>query len=153
MQMATPYSGAALLCAHFANALPASDHLLGPRDVDCTGIADIPYNDSCWATLNMTSWMKNWNTTTPRCNNTADGTNCCGPDGNKDEPWSRCFLRLALGDADYDCTQINLQSCSLEGFQLDSRYKASERPQLRYAVRNIYGQPFSQTLSPPKHLH
>ena len=134
--------GITLLCINDACASPTTGGLLATRDVNCTGGAGAVYDDSCWATLNMTSWIKNWNATTPKCSGSADGSDCCAPSNNPNEPWSTCFLRLALGDSDYDCSQINLKSCSLEGFVLASNYNTSvDMPQYRYAVRNIYGEP------------
>ena len=137
----------ALLFSISANATPTptstDDHLpkLEDRDIDCNGGNGAVYDNSCWNTLNMTSWLQNWNATTSRCNNSGDGSNCCGPSNNPNEPWSTCFLRLALSNSDYDCSQINLKSCSLEGFVLASKWNASDdMPRYRYAVRNIYGE-------------
>lgn len=111
----------------------------GAKAPTCSGDSKIPYDQSCWDTLQLSAWLDNWNKTTPTCDaNGGNGTDCCGPANNPDEPWTTCFLRLALGNSDYDCTQINDQACSLEGFQLNPDYLPSQRAQVRYIVRNIY---------------
>ena len=139
------FSAITFLSLRITNATPTppESHLqvLADRDIDCHGGNGAVYDTSCWNTLNMSSWLQNWNATTSRCSGSADGSNCCGPSNNPNEPWSTCFLRLALSDSDYDCSQINLKSCSLEGFVLASRYNGSiDMPRYRYAVRNIYGE-------------
>ena len=140
MHLAPLLGAVAAFCLHLTNALPTIEPDIEKRDVNCKGGNGAVYDTSCWNTLNMTDWIKNWNATTPTCSGSADGSDCCGPSNNPSEPWSTCFLRLALANADYDCSQINLKSCSLEGFQLASKYNLSnDMPQYRYAVRNIYG--------------
>ena len=66
------------------------------------------------------------------------GIRQCGPSGNPNEPWATCFLRLALGNADYDCSQINTKSCSLEGFQLAKGLNSMSTAQMRYVVRTLF---------------
>ena len=118
------------LCVH-ATAQPLSN-----RQVSCSGDPSIPYDPSCYGQLGINAWLQSWNKTVPRCTSASSGARCCGPSGNPNEPWSTCFLRLALGNADYDCSQINVKSCSLEGFQLAQGTNATA--QMRYIVRNLY---------------
>ncbi len=96
---------------------------LEDRDVSCLCSPSIPYDSSCYGTLGISAWLQN-------------STNCCGPRGNPNEPWSTCFLRLSLANADYDCSQINVKSCSLEAFQLAQGI--NDIAQTRYVVRNLF---------------
>ena len=119
-------------------ALPASENPPPKRAVNCLA-PNAPYDESCWSTLDLTNWLNNWNKTVPKCHGSDDGSKCCGPSNQPNEPWTTCFLRLSLGDADYDCTELNQKACSLEGFKLDSSVNGSSVAQTRYIIRNIYG--------------
>lgn len=113
----------------------------------CSGDSTIPYDQSCWDTLQLSAWLDNWNKTTPTCSASGgNGSECCGPANNPSEPWTTCFLRLALGNSDYDCSQINSQACGLDGFQLNPNYLPSQKAQVRYIVRNIYCKFFPQSI-------
>ena len=119
-----------------ATARPTLNLSLEDRDASCTGDPSIPYDSSCYGTLGISAWLQNWTVTTQRCSSAQNGSNCCGPSGNPNEPWSTCFLRLSLANADYDCSQIDVKSCSLEGFQLARGI--NDTAQTRYVVRNLF---------------
>jgi len=110
------------------------------RAVDCLDSA-APYDQSCWATLDLSNWITTWRTATPPCTYADDGAHCCNPSSAPNEPWTACFLRLALADADYDCDVLNSDSCSLAGFTLAPSLSldSTSSAQYRYTVRNIYG--------------
>ena len=127
-----------VMLAPLSHAWPATSEQVS-RGANCAGGSAAPYDEFCWSSLGLSGWLKEWNATAPRCGSFDDGTKCCGPNKNTNESWSTCFLRLALGDSDFDCTQINEKSCSLEGFRLSASANSSNAPQLRYVVRNIYG--------------
>ena len=130
---------AVLLSTKAILAMPIEEPTIRLRDLNCAGGPGAPYDESCWGSLGLSDWLKNWNATAPKCAGADDGSSCCGPSNNPNEPWTTCFLRLALGNADYDCSQINAKSCSLEGFTLSSKANSSDQAELRYVVRNIYG--------------
>lgn len=95
-----------------------------------------PYNETCWNTLHVAEYILKWEQETPKCppgNNTCIQTGCAS-----NEPWSSCFLRLATGTPDYNCTQINIGHCTLEGFPLKNP-NSTDMPIIRYAARNIFG--------------
>lgn len=112
------------------------------REVNCLD-PGAPYDESCWETLNLTNWITDWKTNAPTCTSADDGTHCCNPDTAPNEPWTACFLRLALANADYDCTVFNGDSCGLVGFELSPDIltlgNVTLSAQYRYIVRNIYG--------------
>ena len=56
------------------------------------------------------------------------------------EPWSTSFLLLALGQAGYDCTQIDVHSCT-NLYSLNPALPASVQPQYRHVLKNINGTP------------
>ena len=120
----------------YATALPTLDLPLESRAVSCTGDPSIPYDSSCYGTLGISAWLLNWNQTTQRCSPAQNGSDCCGPNGNPNEPWSTCFLRLSLANADYDCSQISIGSCLLEGVQ--PAKGVNDTAQTRYVVRNLF---------------
>lgn len=125
-----------LILSLYATALPTLDLPLEGRAVSCTGDPSIPYDSSCYGTLGISAWLLNWNQTTQRCSPAQNGSDCCGPNGNPNEPWSTCFLRLSLANADYDCSQISIGSCSLEGVQ--PAKGVNDTAQTRYVVRNLF---------------
>ena len=108
------------------------------RSVNCNGTSATPFDSSCYATLGISDWLKNWNKTVPTCSADQDGSTCCGPSGSPNEPWSTCFLRLALADSGHDCTTIKIKNCELEGFKLASSVNASDMAQTRYVIWTIY---------------
>ncbi|KAG8530597.1 uncharacterized protein KY384_004635 [Bacidia gigantensis] len=62
-----------------------------------------------------------------------DGSGCC----SSDEPWARCFLRLARGTNDQDCTVINNQKCGSD-IELDPGLNETTNHQVRYIQKNIH---------------
>ena len=67
-------------------------------------------NPSCWDTLDMTSWMSNWNTSTTICTATQSVLTPC--QCRIDEPWATCFMRLTYErnrTASYVCTDLTAQ--------------------------------------------
>ena len=113
---------------------------LESRAINCLD-ASAPYDETCWATLDLTSWVSNWKSTAPTCSDADDGAHCCYPSSALNEPWTACFLRLALASSDYNCNVFNGDSCALAGFELasDLNLDATSAAQYRYVVRNIYG--------------
>ena len=100
------------------------------RSINCSDL-HAPTDSSCWQELDLTTWLKNWNQTTPTCNEDQDGADCC----QIGEVWNTCFLRLAHRSPGSDCTQINAQACTW------SQYLAVDRdiaPQVFYVMTNIY---------------
>ncbi|KAL8992939.1 MAG: hypothetical protein Q9169_006721 [Polycauliona sp. 2 TL-2023] len=101
----------------------------------CSGDMSTPYNETCFETLKVGDYIVNWVQQTPKC---APGNNTCIQTGCKsDESWSSCFLRLATGTPDYNCTQISIGHCTVEGFPLKD-VDSTDMPRIRYAVRNIF---------------
>ena len=103
---------------------------LEPRSINCTDLG-APLDASCWATLDLSDWLTNWNNTTPTCTQDQDGAACC----LVGEAWNRCFLRLAHGSAGSDCTNINMQGCTWTQYLAVSHDIA---PQVFYIMTNIY---------------
>ena len=96
------------------------------------------FDYSCWSTLNVSTFLTNWVSTTPICTTNRsdvrmDGSGCCIPD----EPWGRCFLRLARGVDDQDCSVINDVKCGSE-IVMDPKISASIHHQVRYVQKNIH---------------
>ena len=112
-----------------------------PRQlVDCRDMA-AEFDESCWATLGLSDYLLDpltgWNATTRTCSTLDDGTDSDGSDCCEgDEPWSKCFLRLAHGVAGSDCSEINAQLCTWDS---TLAVAPSIAPQVRYVMRNIYG--------------
>lgn len=71
-------------------------------------------NPSCWDTLDMTTWMSNWNTSTTICTATQSVLTPC--QCRIDEPWATCFMRLTYErnrTASYVCTDLTMpQDCT-----------------------------------------
>lgn len=93
------------------------------------------YNETCWNTLIVAEYIVKWEQDVAKCpqdNNTCIQTGC-----KCNEPWSSCFLRLATGTPNYNCTQINIGHCTLEGFPLNNP-ESLDLPQNHYVVRNLF---------------
>ncbi|KAL8993090.1 MAG: hypothetical protein Q9169_006604 [Polycauliona sp. 2 TL-2023] len=112
------------------------------QQVNCTDPLAFFFQE-CWSILNVNEYLTNpqtgWLATTRICQNSGgrnvdnNGRNCC----KKDEPWSTCYLRLAIPKSDYDCTATNVDRCDsamLQGVNVDP----SIEPWVRYTVKNIY---------------
>ena len=96
------------------------------------------FDASCWDTLKLTDWLTGWNAYTPICTDDRsdprmDGSGCC----RQDEGWARCFLRLARGTNDQDCTVINDQKCASD-IEVDPSLPKDIMPQVRYIQKNIH---------------
>ena len=109
---------------------------LQTRAVDCSDPQT--FDESCWATLNIGDFLNNpttgWNITHTCTGTAADGLSCCAAN----EAWSTCFLRLALGTAGYDCTEINVHSCN-NLYSLNPALHPEDQAKYRYILKNIYG--------------
>lgn len=124
----------------YSIAIPVLDttlqHSLESRAA-CTANTAAVYDPACWDQLDIPDYLKQWNATVPRCRPDQDGSTCCNPSVTPNEPWSTCFLRLALNDSSIDCTEVNSKTCDMEPFTL--RTGIPNAAQARYAVRNILG--------------
>ena len=60
-------------------ALPSSEPGFAKRQtVNCTNLnPEAFYSASCWASLDLTNWLNNWNPPNI-CTDADDGINCCG---------------------------------------------------------------------------
>ena len=122
-------------CLLFVRASPIStDSDIGNLEIrqtaDCNNTRSVA-STTCWDELDIPDYLSGWNRTTPMCAASDDGHNCCQPE----EPWSKCFLRLAYGNTGSDCTQINPQRCSLN--RLSPGLDPSIASKVRYIVQNI----------------
>ena len=98
--------------------LPATNSS-SPNCTDLSSNTGATY-PSCWDTLGMNDWMFTWNFTTKTC--------------EPGEIWATCFLRLAYGSAEYDCSTLGSLNCSaprLGGPVTDAH--------VFYGAFNIYG--------------
>lgn len=130
---------AALACFSIAAASPVEIDSRDSRTakfearqaVNCTSLTS-GISTACWDELDIPSYLAEWNRTVPHCQITGgDGTGCCHPQ----EPWTTCFLRLAYGNPDSDCTTLNLEQCSLN--QISPDPDPSIASKVAYVVRNI----------------
>ena len=122
-------------CFLFAGASPISAGLdtgnLETRQApDCNDTSS-DASTTCWDELDIPGYILGWNLTTPICAGSDDGHDCC----QTQEPWSKCFLRLAYGQQGHDCTRIASQSCILT--LLSSSLDPSIASKVRYVVQNI----------------
>lgn len=89
-------------------AVAACQNLTTSTTNDGTTTTILPFPDpSCWVTLGMTDWMKNWNTSTTICTATQSVLTPC--QCRIDEPWATCFMRLTYErnrTASYVCTNL-----------------------------------------------
>lgn len=113
------------------------------QQVNCTDPYAFFFSE-CWGILNIQDYLidpeTGWIATTRICqdsggrNEDNNGANCC----RKDEPWSTCYLRLAIPGSDHDCTSTSVDRCDaamIQGIKVDP----SIHPYVRYTVKNIYG--------------
>ena len=122
-------------CFPFVGASPVSTNLdignLKTRQAaDCNNTSS-DASTTCWDELDIPSYILGWNLTTPTCTGSHGENDCCQPE----EPWSKCFLRLAYGQQGYDCTRLLSQSCTLN--QLSPSLDPSIASKVRYVVQNI----------------
>lgn len=96
------------------------------------------FDESCWDGLGLSQWLAGWSL--PTCadgqiNGKGDASNCCKSDDN----WSHCFLRVAVGEDLYNCTQFNTGSCAQVPQILSNTLNSTIVPQVWYVVKNIFG--------------
>ncbi|KAI9678359.1 MAG: hypothetical protein M1817_006306 [Caeruleum heppii] len=124
MRRSSLISALAFAAIHACTAAPVQE--LSPpvnverrASVDCrntsTGI-----DPSCWKTLGMAEWLRNWQAT--------ESTKC-----QQDEGFSGCFLRMNKLSGT-DCTVINQQSC---GSDITNDLDPAQ-PEVFYALYAIY---------------
>ena len=126
---------AALVAATLVSPSPIStSHLQRRQSVNCTDPNAIT-SGSCWEGLHLAEYLTEWNEKRPICstiNGTPeDGAHCCA----FNEPWSTCFIRLAMGNHGYNCIHINEGICP--NFEVD----ASTAPEVRYILGTMYSEP------------
>ncbi|KAL8970640.1 MAG: hypothetical protein Q9197_003707 [Variospora fuerteventurae] len=114
------------------------------QQVNCT-VPDALFFTECWQILNIHDYLTDsqtgWFSTTRICQNEAGssgenaGNGCCTPG----EPWSSCYLRLAIPKSNHDCTGANVNRCP-EGMVNDIVVEDPVLvPYVRYTVKNIFG--------------
>ena len=96
------------------------------------------FDYSCWDKLNISSYITKWAATTPICttdesDSRMDGSGCCTPG----EPWAKCFLRVARGKNDQDCSVISESKCGSD-IELNPTLNSSIRPQMMYVQKNLH---------------
>ena len=127
---------AASACLHPAPASPVdTDSHIAKHEArqaaNCTNLTSVA-STACWDDLNIPDYVVEWTRTVPNCQMTGgDGTECCHPQ----EPWTTCFLRLAYGNPDSDCTTLNSQQCALN--QISPGLEPDIASKTAYVVRNI----------------
>jgi hypothetical protein len=133
-------SAAFAISLTIASPVSSVDSFLSSRQlnvqplVNCTDLTSA-FDSSCWKTLDLSNYLNNattgWNKTTSICDITHDSSRCC----IAGEPWTTCFLRLAHGTGGSDCSEINVQTCSLDMHQTVT---ADMAPQVHYVMKTIY---------------
>lgn len=126
---------------------PSTTDLETRQSLNCNDLA-APFDSSCWGTsgLNVPDFLRRWKQNTPTCqgvystNATENTTACC----TQQESWSICFLRIAYRKSGYDCSEINLGSCT---WTLANIQGTTNVGPTNYALRNIYCKSFSQRMS------
>lgn len=113
------------------------------QQVNCTNRYALFFTE-CWDILNIHDYLvapgTGWINTVRHCQNTGgntwdnDGSNCC-VDG---EPWSTCYLRLAIPGSNHDCTSASTGRCG-DSMIDDINVAPAIYPYVRYTVKNIYG--------------
>ena len=130
------------LCAcmlSFAHALPFTDLQSRQTDDECSSAAQV-YRASCWDEFDVSTYLQNWNQTYSKttCGTVEDPLDCdTGRTCLSDEPWSSCYLRLALQKAGESCLSLDGQGCDANS-KLDPYLAPSILSQVRYTVRSIY---------------
>lgn len=124
---------AASACLHFTAASPvyANRHTRDLKMRATSNCSSLSANTGCWDELDIPNYLAGWNRTTPTCQASDDGSNCC----QSQEPWTTCFLRLAYGGTGSDCTTFNPQTCTVG--PLSPNLDPSIAPMVGYVVRNI----------------
>ena len=96
------------------------------------------FNETCWDSLNLTSWLSEWSL--PTCAS-GEFENCCRPTDN----WSNCFLRVATGVDLFNCTQFNTGDCAQTPTSLSNSLDPAIVPEVWYVVKNIFGKAVHRT--------
>ncbi len=131
----TTASPISTLSHYFRSPTLGEGHTLRKRQrVNCYNIRSA-FDSSCWGVLDLSDWLNNpttgWNHTHPPCDMTQDSSQCCVAG----EPWTTCFLRLGHGTGGSDCSQINVQTCSLD---LHQSVNDTVAVQYHYVMKTIY---------------
>lgn len=131
--------------AHLAKRSAEIYELEKRQQVNCTDPYALFFTD-CWKILNMKDYLvapgTGWINTVRYCQNSGgvnsdnDGSNCCVAN----EPWSTCYLRLAIPGSAHDCTSPSGGRCT-DGMINDIKVDPRIYPYVRYTVKNIYGTP------------
>ncbi|KAL6721039.1 hypothetical protein ACLMJK_000139 [Lecanora helva] len=109
------------------------------QQTNCTDL-DALYFPECWDQLDIPGYLNDprtgWNVTTPVCKpSDSEASDCCKPG----EPWSNCFIRLATGHTEFDCTKIGFRTCLLSNRPpLSPTLAPSIAAKVRYVLRNIF---------------
>lgn len=113
------------------------------QQINCTNPYALFFTE-CWTILNIHDYLvapgTGWINTVRTCQDKGgnswdnDGSNCCV----KNEPWSTCFLRLAIPGSNHDCTSASGGRCS-DSMVDDINVAEVIHPYVRYTVKNIYG--------------
>ena len=126
-----------LLCVpSFCIPLPEPDPLqsLEKRAFDCQDTSPAAVFDaSCWQQLNLSDFITGWRV--EPCPPDSTGKNCSLPG----EPWSTTFLRLAKGQAGFDCSSVSVGSCHYDS-DLDENLDPKIKPQVRYVMYTIFSE-------------
>lgn len=130
----------ALLFGSYISAFPLESpsglDQLAPRATAPSICSDFRrFDSSCWTTLQVADYLTSWNKTTPKCaKNGGNGSNCC----TAGEPWSTCFLRLAIGSAGYSCDSLSPTFCTNPNVAVNDRLDPAIRFQARYVASAIF---------------
>ncbi|KAL8648231.1 MAG: hypothetical protein Q9210_005108 [Variospora velana] len=113
------------------------------QQVNCTNPGALFFTQ-CWNILNIQDYLTDpktgWVNTVRTCQNSGgntwdnDGSNCCV----SGEPWSTCYIRLAIPGSNHDCTSASVGRCS-DSMVDDIVVEDPElKPYVRYTIKNIY---------------
>ena len=125
-----------ILCCHllYALSVPLPEKEIEKRAFDCEDTSPAAIFDSrCWGLLKLTEFVNQWSV--PLCGPNSTGKNC----SLLGEPWSTTFLRLAKGQAGFDCTKICMGSCHYDS-DLDPNLNKRIKAQVRYVTYTIFSQ-------------
>ena len=117
------------------SASPIAQSSFNRRQADCTDRTK-GFDSTCWAAapgLGLSTWLANWNATTPVCTTPAQES-CC----KEDELWANCFIRLGTnGLVTDDCSVIN-KACASEPTYAEEPVAPVIAPEVYYIIHNIY---------------
>lgn len=123
-----------ILALSYVATYAAPVEVLQSRDLVTCQDPNAGIDPSCWDLLDLTTFVTNWNKTTPVCPPGPTTGKCY----SATEAWTTCFLRMNQPESGPDCTTIS--SCafspSLRAIPNDSHMTA----QAHYVVFDIYGE-------------